>query len=214
MGAGKTITLVHKGYAIKVILSSNQNFKYMNIIKRFARWVLREDWEIASARIRILQNDLRERNEKIDNLQHQLNDWRIKMNLNESSILPQSAVKSVIDCLPNPNDAAIGKLSARKSDIYFSHVVRGRNVKHLVRLEKFYSINDVIHAQVKIHDLNISITLSLKRHKLNYTMLGVNSEVETYYWDFNFSNIKIISDDVFDLISEFIIAQRNVLTEL
>ena len=43
----------------------------MNIIKRFARWALREDWEIASARIRILQNDLRERNEKIDNLQHQ-----------------------------------------------------------------------------------------------------------------------------------------------
>lgn len=36
----------------------------MNIIKRFARWVLREDWEIASARIRTLQNDLRERNEK------------------------------------------------------------------------------------------------------------------------------------------------------
>lgn len=91
----------------------------MNIIKRFARWVLREDWEIASARIRTLQNGLSERNEKIDNLQHQLNDWRIKMNLNESSILPQSAVKSVIDCLPNPNDAAIGKLSARKSDIYF-----------------------------------------------------------------------------------------------
>lgn len=45
-------------------------------------------------------------------------------------------------------------------------------------------------------------------------MLGVNSEIETYYWDFNFSNIKIISDDVFDLISEFIVAQRNVLTEL
>lgn len=28
------------------------------------------------------------------------------------------------------------------------------------------------------------------------------------------SNIKIISDDVFDMISEFIVAQRNVLTEL
>lgn len=33
----------------------------MNIIKRFARWVLREDWAIASARIRTLQNDLREK---------------------------------------------------------------------------------------------------------------------------------------------------------
>ena len=93
----------------------------MNIIKKFALWVLREDWEIASARIRTLQNDLRERNEKIDDLKHQLNDWTIKTHLNESSILPQSAVKS---------------------------------------------------------------------------------EIETYYWDFNFSNIKIISDDVFDLISQ------------
>ena len=45
-------------------------------------------------------------------------------------------------------------------------------------------------------------------------MLGVNTEVETYYCDFNFSNVKIISDDVFDMISEFIVAQRNVLTEL
>lgn len=54
-----------------------------------------------------------------------------------------------------------------------------------------------------------------KRCRFDLAILnGVNSEIETYYWDFNFSNIKIISDDVFDMISEFIIAQRNVLTEL
>lgn len=134
--------MVHKGYAIKVILFSNQNSKNMNIIKRFARWVLREDWEIASTRIKTLQKDLCEKNKRIDDLQSKLNDWVIKSHLNESSVL------------------------------------------------------------------------SLKRNKLNYNMLGVNSEIETYYWDFNFSNIKIISDDVFDLISEFIVAQRNVLTEL
>lgn len=56
--------------------------------------------------------------------------------------------------------------------------------------------------------------MTLRKEKIVYNMLGVNTEVETYYWDFNFSNVKIISDDVFDLISEFIIAQRNVLTEL
>lgn len=62
--------------------------------------------------------------------------------------------------------------------------------------------------------MNINILLPLRKEKIVYNMLGVNTEVETYYWDFNFSNVKIISDDVFDLISEFIIAQRNVLTEL
>lgn len=36
----------------------------MNIIKRFARWVLREDWEIASARIRTLQNDFEKKKRK------------------------------------------------------------------------------------------------------------------------------------------------------
>lgn len=148
----------------------------MNIIKRFARWVLREDLLNLDISIQSAERSLKERNKELHDVQSKLNDWILRSTINKNYILSQSAVKSIIDCLPNPNDAAIGKLSARKSDIYFSHVVRGRNVKHLVRLEKFYSINDVIHAQVKIHDLNISITLSLKRHKLNYTMLGVNGD--------------------------------------
>lgn len=187
----------------------------MNIIKRFARWVLREDWEIASARIRTLQNDLRERNEKIDNVQSKLNDWILRSTLNESSILPQSAVKSIIDCLPNPNDAAAGSYTLKKGkSVYFSHYVRGQKMNHLVRIEAFCELNKVIHAKVKIYDLNINILLPLRKEKIVYNMLGVNTEVETYYWDFNFSNVKIISDDVFDMISEFIVAQRNVLTEL
>jgi len=87
-------------------------------------------------------------------------------------------------------------------------------MNHLVRIEAFYELNKVIHAKVKIYDLNINISLPLRKEKIVYNMLGVNTEVETYYWDFNFSNINIISDDVFDMISEFIVAQRNVLTEL
>lgn len=187
----------------------------MNIIKRFARWVLREDWEIASARIRTLQNDLREKNKELNDVQSKLNDWILRSTLNESSILPQSAVKSIIDCLPNPNDAAAGSYTLKKGkSVYFSHYVRGQKMNHLVRIEAFCELNKVIHAKVKIYDLNINILLPLRKEKILYNMLGVNTEVETYYWDFNFSNIKIISDDVFDMISEFIVAQRNVLTEL
>lgn len=186
----------------------------MNIIKKIAHWVLREDWEIASARIKTLQKDLYEKNKRIDDLQSKLNDWVIKSHLNESSVLSQSAVKSIIDCLPNPNDAAAGSLRRGKSDVFFSYTAAGKVFKHLVKLERFYSIGNVIHAQVKIQDLNISITLPLRKEKIQYNMLGVNTDVETYYWDFNFSNIKIISDDVWNLISEFIIAQNKVLKEL
>lgn len=187
----------------------------MNIIKRFARWVLREDLLNLDISIRSAERSLKEKNKELNDVQSKLNDWILRSKLNESSILPQSAVKSIIDCLPNPNDAAAGSYTLKKGkSVYFSHYVRGQKMNHLVRIEAFYELNKVIHAKVKIYDLNINISLPLRKEKIVYNMLGVNTEVETYYWDFNFSNIKIISDDVFDMISEFIVAQRNVLTEL
>lgn len=186
----------------------------MNIIKRFARWVLKADLEVLNVRIRMLHHDFMKRNRENDELKQQLNDWIIKTHLNVNSILPQSAVKSIIDCLPDPNDAAAGRLKIKKPDTYFSHVIRGKTVRHLVKIRKFYSIGDVTYVQVKIDSLNIAITLPLRKETIVYNMFGVNTEVETYYWDFNFSNIKIISDNSFDMFSEFIIAQRNVLTEL
>lgn len=187
----------------------------MNIIKKIAKWVLKDDLRIANTRITTLQNDLREKDEKINEIQCQLNNWIFKSKINQNSILPQSAVKSIIDCLPNPNEAAIGKLrSVRKFDTYFSYNVGGKNIKHLVRLEKFCCVNEVIYAQVKIYDLNISIKLPLKKEKIQYNAFGVNTEIETYYWGFNFSNIKIVSDDVWKIMTEFITAQKEVLTEL
>lgn len=74
-GAGKTITLVHKGYAIKVILFSNQNSKNMNIIKRFARWVLREDLLNLDISIRSAERSLKEKNKELNDVQSKLNDW-------------------------------------------------------------------------------------------------------------------------------------------
>lgn len=184
----------------------------MNIIKRFARWVLREDLLNLDISIRSAERSLKEKNKELDDVQSKLNDWELRSTVNESSILSQSAVKSIIDCLPNPNEAAWGNYKGKS--VYFSHYVRGQKMNHLVRIEAFCELNKVIHAKVKIYDLNINILLPLRKEKIVYNMLGVNTEVETYYWDFNFSNVKIISDDVFDIISEFIVAQRNVLTEL
>lgn len=184
----------------------------MNVIKRFARWVLREDLRMLDIRIQTLQSGLKDRDKKLEYVQSKLDEWICKASVNHDSILPQSAVKAIVECLPNPNSFAAGSVKAKS--LSFSHFVRGNKIEHIVRLEKFCRINDVVHAQVSIPDLNITITLPLRKHKMNYNMFGVISEVETYYWDFNFSNIKIISDDVFDLLSEFIIAQENVTKEL
>lgn len=185
----------------------------MNVIKRFAHWVLREDLRMLDVRIQTLQSGLKDRDKKLEYAQSKLNEWIWKASINPDSILPQSAVKAIIECLPNPNEVAVGRVVKGKPSS-FSHFVRGSKIEHIVKLEKFSRVNDVIHAHINIRDLNINIILPLRRHKMNYNMLGVDSEVETYYWDFNFSNIKIISDDAFDLISEFIIAQRNVIKEL
>lgn len=184
----------------------------MNVIKRFAHWVLREDLRMLDVRIQNLQNGLKDRDKKLEYAQSKLNEWIWKASVNHDSILSQSAVKAIIECLPNPNEVALGVVKPKSSS--FSHIVGGEKMEHIVKLEKFCKVNGVTHVMVEIPDLHINITLPFRRHKMNYNMLGVNSEVETYYWDFNFLNIKIISDDAFDFLSEFIIAQGNVTKEL
>jgi len=92
----------------------------MNIIKRFARWVLREDLLNLDISIRSVERSLKEKNKELNDVQSKLNDWILRSKVNESSILPQSAVKSIIDCLPNPNDAAAGSYTLKKGkSVYF-----------------------------------------------------------------------------------------------
>ena len=90
----------------------------MNIIKRFACWVLREDLLNLDISIRSTERSLKEKQKEINDVQSKLNDWILRSKVNESSILPQSAVKSIIDCLPNPNDAAAGSYTLKKGKSY------------------------------------------------------------------------------------------------
>lgn len=87
----------------------------MNVIKRFAHWVLREDLRMLDVRIQTLQSGLKDRDRKLEYAQSKLNEWIWKASVNHDSILPQSAVKAIIECLPNPNEVAAGRVKGKSS---------------------------------------------------------------------------------------------------
>ena len=142
---GKPLLWYIRGMPSKLFFPVIKISKHMNIIKRFAYWVLREDLLNLDISIQSTERSLKEKQKEINDVQSKLNDWILRSKVNKSSILPQFAVKSIIDCLPNPNDAAAGSYTLKKGkSVYFSHYVRGQKMNHLVRIEAFCELNKVI----------------------------------------------------------------------
>ena len=55
------------------------------------------------------------------------------------------------------------------------------------------------------------IKIPRKFHEFNYNMMGVQSQVATYYWDM--SSIKLLSMEEIERMGNFAIAERNVLSD-
>lgn len=185
----------------------------MKIIRKFARWVLRRDFEIFDICIKNLRKEIEDKDERLNYLRKKIEHWEYNASINLDSILPVSAVQAILRCLPNPNDLSVKEVKDKRT--VFTSLLRGQEIPHEVKLESFEERNGETLAKISIKDLNnTTIIFPLRKHSMYYSVMGTIGQVETYYWDFNFSNIKIISNDNFNFISEFLLAQRNVVQEL
>lgn len=183
----------------------------MKIIRKFARWVLRRDFEIFDICIKNLRKEIEDKDGRIEMLRKRIEYWEYNSTINPVSILPVSAVKAILDCLPNPNYFSVQTIKNKHST--FSHNLRGKKIEHLVRLDMLDERKGEMVAGIRIDDLKTTIIFPLRKQSVNYSICGVGSQVETWYWDFNFSNIKVIPDEIFDMIAEFSFSQKNVIQE-
>lgn len=188
----------------------------MKIIKKLARWILREELKSSEDRIKSLLQERRDlliqRNELtllLHKAEDKLDCFYKRLKQNRKIILPQSIMEGVLKVLPNPNEVYSGKLV--DCEIEKSVSFNGEEIP--VRLDRFFKNDfDDIVLTVKIKRLDIDVSFVLRKEKIRYNILGVDTEVETCYWDFNFSNIRLITDDIWKVITKFVEAQRNVLT--
>lgn len=126
----------------------------------------------------------------INKLQKQI-DRLQDLNNSNLNFLPNEFVSELMQILPSPN---ILNLTIRET----------KNLKAVG-----ISMDDVT---IFVKPFKSQIKIPRKFHEFNYNMMGVQSQVATYYWDM--SSIKLLSMKEIETMGQFAIAERNVLSDL
>ena len=127
--------------------------------------------------------------DKVDKLQKQIDELKDLINSN-SNFLPNEFVVELMQILPSPNSL---NLTTRET----------KNLKAVG-----ISMDDVT---ILVKPFKSQIKIPRKFHEFNYNMMGVQSQVTTYYWDM--SSIKLLSMKEIETMEQFVIAERNVLSD-
>lgn len=125
----------------------------------------------------------------INKLQKRIDELKDLINSN-SNFLPNEFVVELMQILPSPNSL---NLTTRET----------KNLKAVG-----ISMDDVT---ILVKPFKSQIKIPRKFHEFNYNMMGVQSQVTTYYWDM--SSIKLLSMKEIEMMGNFAIAERNVLSD-
>ena len=118
--------------------------------------------------------------------------------------------------LPDPNKAGTGGLTSSELSMRsrcFVDRLNGREFQHTIKFVKVIGEGSVQSLTVHISDYNIMVTIPLRRENVNYEVYGVQTAIDTYFWDFYGAGIRMLSEEAWAMSTEFIRAQNNVLSE-
>lgn len=111
------------------------------------------------------------------------------------------------------------KEALEKSNDWLKRLAFGRR-KHLVSqlmleciVKEITSREGERGAIVHITDYNMNIFIPLKKENVSYKGYGVQTEIETYFWNFYGARLRMLSAEAWAMATEFIRAQNNVLSE-
>lgn len=129
-------------------------------------------------------------------------------------VVPQGVVNEIMRMLPAPNKFVRGEIPVSelvKLEGKYEYTLLGEKRNSVIKLvpdERNEKIERGLVFQVVDFKLNILIPLAKSD---SYTMSGVS--VESWVWDFYRSGIRIVSDDDFGMILEFITSINNMNKE-
>lgn len=171
------------------------------IVKRIARWILREELQQTS-----------------ESYQTEIERLRNLAFGKRKILINQTMLECIVKMLPDPNRAGNGGLTASDLNIRsmkFVDTLRGQRYEHSIKFVK--AIGDDKGLQgltMNISDYNINVFVPLRRENVSYEIYGVQSSIDTYFWDFYGAGIRMISNEAWTMATEFINAQNNAMKEL
>lgn len=154
-----------------------------------------------------MRNEIHIKNDEIQRLVYKIDELS-----RENYILPQSVWEFIVTNLPDAKDWSIGKLG--KDDIKnLSKHINGFGYDMPVTVS--VSATQLgIQYTVKGIGMNYAIDIKLKKQKLRYNILGVDTEIDVFSWDMSNVRVALLDDETFRLMTDFIYSQQKVLSDI
>lgn len=176
-----------------------------NLTARYNEMV-REAWE--------LERDLAEAAHEVSRIQNLYSQAKLQfdgMCVNGKELIPQEVLKFIVETLPDANAVGVGIFDFNRYhglhfvDRYGTHSV-------IVKAEK--SLFSLTCLRIIIPDYHISVSIPCVRNQLRYSLMGFNTEVDTYVWDLDLTKLQVLSDEAFKNLVMFANAQVGALTDI
>ena len=185
----------------------------MNWIKKFARWLLSEELVKERKHYQKINNDLRSKKEALKKSNESLRRLAFGR---RKHLVSQLMLECIVKCLPDPNAVGLGRISAEDiiiRNMGFVDEIGGRKYNHKCFVKEITEREGERGVIVYITDYNMNIFIPLRKENVSYEVYGVQTAIETFFWDFYGAGIRMLSGEAWALAVEFIRAQNSVLSE-
>lgn len=185
----------------------------MNWIKKFAQWLLSEELAEERKHYQKINDDLRADKEALEKSNEGL---RRLVFGRRKHLVSQLMLECIVKCLPDPNAVGTGGITAsdiKLRNMGFVDELGGRKYDHKCFVKEITAHEGERGAIVHITDYNMNIFIPLRKENVSYKVYGVQTAIETYFWDFYGAGLRMLSAEAWAMATEFIRAQNNVLSE-
>lgn len=145
---------------------------------------------------KLLSDELKKLN---DDLQYYKEKWLGRQDI----VLSKTIVSMILKFLPSPNEC-VNNLSIIEKN---SKMNCGTFEFQIV---SFFPGDSI---RIKIVPLNITISIVHRKDSIRSNMYGLNYDITTYCWDFAASGIRVIGDEEFKIMVDFVVSGNKVAQE-
>lgn len=185
----------------------------MNWIKKFAQWLLSKELAEERKHYQKINDDLRADKEALEKSNEGLRRLAFGR---RKHLVSQLMLECIVKRLPDPNAVGTGGITAsdiKLRNMGFVDEIGGRKYDHKCFVKEITAHEGERGAIVHITDYNMNIFIPLRKENVSYKVYGVQTAIETYFWDFYGAGLRMLSAEAWVMATEFIRAQNNVLKE-
>ena len=180
------------------------------IVRKILRWLAREDF----ARLNAVLKHYKVTSEEQRWLAQALEKDNVKLKeeidvYKTFHVMPKSLFSAILSILPDPKTFKYHGASLKIHNDKVKVVPNSKEGKpYEVTIHMTAVTEDLLH--IHIQELGIRFNVECILNKGQYSMFGVMTDIQAWFWNFSKSGLTLVSDADFFMITEFMNAQRNV----